>query len=123
VCAMLDARRDQVYMGVYEFIHGKFVPSLADCAVGIHAVLDSLPRSVFFVGDGARVHQEQILTHLGNRAYFAGIHLGRPEAGSIALLGGRLIEQGFRVDLETLEPQYLRASQAEQVREARLAKG
>lgn len=122
VCAMLDARRDQVYVGVYELKQGGLVASLADCADCIDAVLDRLPHPLFLVGDGAQVHQEQILTHLGKGAYFAGAHLGHPEAGSIALLGGDLLRKGERVDLDTFEPQYLRASQAEQVREARLAK-
>ncbi|MFT5366949.1 MAG: tRNA threonylcarbamoyladenosine biosynthesis protein TsaB [Candidatus Latescibacterota bacterium] len=122
VCAMLDARRDQVYAGIYEFLEGKPVSSLADCAAGIEDVLGTLPRPVLLLGDGAWVHYERIKAHLGADASFVNTHLGRPNAGAIALLGGYQLLQGDDVDIDTFEPQYLRTSQAEQVREARLAK-
>lgn len=122
VCAMLDARRDQVYAGVYEFADGVAIASVQDCAVAIEDILERLPPAVLLVGDGAWVHQAKIRTHLGARAVFANAHLGRPHAGAIALLGRRQVEKGQFADIDTFEPQYLRASQAEQVREARLAK-
>ena len=122
VCAMLDARRDQVYAGVYEFSEGVATAAVQDCAGAIEDVLDRLPQSVLLVGDGAWLHRDIIRDHLGTDAVFVNPHLGRPNAGAIALLGRYLAEKEQFVDIDTFEPQYLRASQAEQVREARLAK-
>lgn len=122
ICAMLDARRDQVYVGVYEWFDGEFVASLPDAALGIEDVLERLPHTALFVGDGAWAHVETIQACLGKHAYFVGPELGRPNAGAIALLGSVQLKQGNQVDLDTFEPHYLRASQAEKVLEARLAK-
>ena len=122
ICAMLDARRDQVYVGVYEWVGDAFVASMPDTAVGIEDALDRLPHTALFVGDGAWAHRDAILAELGKCAYFIGQELGRPNAGAIALLGSTQLKQGHLVDLDTFEPHYLRASQAEKVLEARLAK-
>jgi tRNA threonylcarbamoyladenosine biosynthesis protein TsaB len=122
VCAMLDARRDQVYAGIYEWKEEAFVASVPDFAVNIEDLLDLLPHPALFIGDGAWAHHHTIKARLGKKAYFAGRELGRPNAGAIALLGCIQLHLGKQVDIDTFEPQYLRASQAEKVLEARLAK-
>lgn len=122
VGAMLDARRNQVYAGVYTFEAGQFVSQLADCALAIEDVLDLLPTPLMLVGDGVWAHVEAIKKRFGTQAFLARKELGQPHAGAIALLGKNKIENGEAVDLDAFEPQYLRASQAEQVRAARLAK-
>jgi len=122
VCAMLDARRDQVYVGVYEWVDDAFVASLPDFAAGIDDVFDHLPHPLLCIGDGVWAHRAAIQAYLGKKVYFVGPELGRPNAGAIALLGSVQLKQGHQVDIDTFEPQYLRASQAEKVLEARLAK-
>lgn len=122
VCAMLDARRDQVYMGVYDYVDGEFVATVEDCAVGITDALEKLSGSILLVGDGVWAHREKIQTHLGCEGYVVPASIGHPQASGIALLGAKRLALGEKVDLESFEPQYLRTSQAEQVRAARLAK-
>lgn len=121
VCAMLDARRQQVYMGLYADEAGQFAPLVGDCAISIDGAIEKLPEHVLLVGDGAWAHEDAIRAKVADGALFTHAQLGRPHAGSIALLGMAALKRGEKMDLDAFEPQYLRASQAEQVRAARLA--
>ena len=118
VCPMLDARRGDVYAGVYDLVAGDPISRMPDRADAVSNWVTNLPRPVTVVGDGAQVYRDVIVDALGRDAYFA--TLGRPTAGAVALLGLARCERGEVDDAETAEPFYLRRTQAELVREARL---
>ena len=118
VCPMLDARRGDVYAGVYDLVAGNPISRMPDRADAVSNWVTRLPRPVTVVGDGAWAHRDVIVDALGRDAYFA--TLGRPTAGAVALLGQARCERGEVDDAETAEPFYLRRTQAERVREARL---
>ncbi|MCZ6633155.1 MAG: tRNA (adenosine(37)-N6)-threonylcarbamoyltransferase complex dimerization subunit type 1 TsaB [bacterium] len=120
VCAMLDARREEVYGGVYRLEAGVPVVFVEDQAGCVTSFLSELPRPVWFTGDGARAYRKQIVEAMGADAHFVPNAMGRPQAGSVAQLGIRLLNRGDVSDPGVVEPTYLRRSQAEQVREARL---
>ncbi len=120
VCPMLDARRGDVYAGVYDLTAGMPVARLPDRADAISNWVTDLPRPVVVVGDGVWAYREVIVNALGRDAYFANAALGRPTAGAIALLGQARCERGEADDIDLTEPFYLRRTQAERVREARL---
>ena len=122
ICAMLDARRNQVYIGQYECVKGQLVTRYPDRAAAIEEVMDHLPNPGIYVGDGARAHADRIRDQLGTGAVFVGGTMGHPHAGAIAILGSGLITRGDVSDPDSFEPTYLRTSQAEQVRQARLEK-
>ena len=46
-------------------------------------------------------------------------HVAMPRAGSVAVLGNRLLAAGVRHDVMTLEPFYIRRSEAEELWEKR----
>lgn len=117
VCAMLDARRGEVYAGVYRLEGGRLVSVVADSAVPMEDLLPLLPRPVLFVGDGAQAHRSRILSSLNSDAFFAPKPLNRPTAASIALLGAVKLNEGAAVDALLAEPCYLRRTQAERARE------
>ena len=119
VCPMLDARRGDVYAGVYDLVGGEPVSRVPDRADAVSNWVTDLPRPVIVVGDGARAYRDVIVDALGRDAYFATLG-GRPTAGAVALLGLLRCERGEVDDAETAEPFYLRRTQAERVREARL---
>ena len=120
VCALLDARRQEVYAGVYEFEGTRPIPVLADRAVPIEDLLPDLPRPVLLVGDGAQLHRGLLLEALGENARFSPAVLCRPSAGAVALIGSGMIRRGETCDPAVVEPTYLRRTQAERAREARL---
>ena len=121
VCPMLDARRGDVYAGVYDLVAGDPISRMPDRADAVSNWITRLPRPVTVVGDGAEAYRDVIVDVLGRDAYFANATLGRPTAGAVALLGQARCERGEVDDAETAEPFYLRRTQAERVREARLS--
>ena len=120
VCAILDARRGEVYAGLYRLEGGRLAPLAPEAAVRLEDLLPDLPRPTLFVGDGASAYQDSILETLDGDARFISRPFSLPRAASIALLGRARLERGEVTDLSEAEPCYLRRSQAERVREERL---
>lgn len=116
VCPMLNARRGNVYAGVYDLVGGMPVSRIADRADAVSNWAMDLPRPVVVVGDGAWAYREVIEGAMGREAYFVNATLGRPSAGAIALLGQARCEQGAGDDVALAEPVYLRRTQAERLR-------
>lgn len=114
VCPMLDARRGNVYAGVYDLVGGDPISRMPDRADAVSNWVMCLPRPVTVVGDGVWAHRDVIVRALGRDAYF--VTLGRPAAGAVALLGQARCERGEVDDMEMAEPFYLRRTQAERVR-------
>ncbi len=121
VCPLMDARRNQVYTGLYEFTakDGDFsLHTLREqCAVDIHEILDrinELGRDVIFLGDGVPVYREIICGETKVPFAFAPAGQNRQRAANIAALGAVYYRQGRTVTAAEHQPQYLRKSQAEQ---------
>ena len=123
VCPIMDARRNQVYTGLYSFekedrIRMKSV--MEQTAVGfdeLAAKLNVLGREVLFLGDGVPVFAEAMKELLRIPYYFAPAHMNRQRAASIAALGKEKFEQGIFEDAADHAPEYLRLSQAERERQ------
>lgn len=127
VCPLMDARRNQVYTGIYEFL-----PADADfqlhvvqtqCAADIAEILaklNAMGRKVVFLGDGVAVYRRAIEEQLKVPYSFAPAGNNRQRAASVAALGAVYYAQGRTVTAAEHEPEYLRKSQAE--REAEAAK-
>ena len=116
VCAMLDARRGEVYAGVYHLEGERPIALARDAAVCVGDLLPRLPRPLLFVGAGA--YRGQIREALGGDAHFAPDAFSRPAAAAVALLGAFRLKEGRVEDLFEAEPTYLRRAQAERLREA-----
>lgn len=123
VCPLMDARRNQVYTGVYEFLrenHGWKLHTLKEqCAVDISEILELLNgygREVIFLGDGVPVYQERF-EQLTVPYSIAPAHRSRQSAASVAALGAEYFALGKQVAAAEHKPEYLRKSQAERERE------
>ncbi len=123
VCPLMDARRGQVYTGVYEFVREGEAYTLRavvpQCAVDITDIverLNGLGREVIFLGDGVPVFREQI-AELAKVPYsFAPAHCNRQRAASVAALAQQYYREGKVVSAAEHQPEYLRMSQAERER-------
>lgn len=125
VCPLLDARRNQVYTGLYEFVKKAEkeeyeIAIIKDqCAVSIEEILENcnaLEREVMFLGDGVPVFQETIREKCGVPYSFAPAHMNRQRAACVAALAAKYYERGkMRAAVEYV-PEYLRLSQAERER-------
>lgn len=123
ICPIMDARRSQVYTGIYK-AEGDGLTCLSEQkAVDIHDILKELEKydeKVIFLGDGVEVHRETIENELKNEFVFAPVHLAKQSAAAVAVLGGIYFEQGKAESADEHKPIYLRKSQAEREREERL---
>lgn len=123
VCPIMDARRNQVYTGIYEFENGELKVISDQMAVDINELTDTLNdigRTVIFLGDGVPVYKDVIEENMKCSFEFAPAHMNRQRAGAVATLGAHYFEQGIYENADVHKPVYLRKSQAEREREEKL---
>lgn len=123
VCPIMDARRGQVYTGLYEYAAEETSYSLRvvkePCAVLIDEIaeeINRLDREVIFLGDGVPVFEKHLAEIMKVPYCFAPIHLARQRAACVAELGIRKLKAGETVPAGEHSPEYLRLSQAERER-------
>lgn len=119
ICPIMDARREQVYTGLYHFEHA-FEVVKEPCAIGMRELIAELNENgerVVFLGDGVPVYQELIESELRTPYEFAPAHVNRQRAGSVAALGAWYYQQGRVENARDHSPEYLRKPQAERERE------
>lgn len=125
ICPIMDARRNQVYTGVYCYTDGMLDilrPQEAVSVVDLAQTLNELGQEVIFLGDGVPVYQEQLAQLLEIPYSFAPAHLNRQRAGAVGALAAIYYREGKCQPAEEMEPEYLRKSQAEREREEREVK-
>lgn len=123
ICPLMDARRNQVYTGIYRIKSNQLLTVLPQEAVDIRDILKELEQyeeKTVFLGDGVPVHREMIEKEYSGEYQFAPLHLSRQSASAVAALGQIYFQQGKYETAAEHKPVYLRQSQAEREREARL---
>lgn len=123
VCPLMDARRNQVYTGIYKFVDNRLQAVKKQTAIGIEEVLEeinTLGKKVIFLGDGTAVYREIIEAKMQVPYSFAPVHLSRQRAGAIGALGMELYKKEQFETAAMHEPVYLRVSQAERERAEKL---
>lgn len=116
VCPMMDARRDQVYTGIYQFDEFTMETKLSQRIMMIDEVVEKLNdigKEVILLGDGAVAHKEYIDGHLEFDHKFAPPSMNMAKASSLAALAKTYYKKGKVETADEHKPNYLRASQAE----------
>lgn len=142
ICPLMDARRNQTYTGLYEFLRvnpkdntdvtcGSTASGHYDmhiikeqCAVPVEEILTACNeqackqagRSVIFLGDGVPVFREQIKDQVTVPYSFAPAHMNRQRAAAVAALATKYYKDGKVQTAAEHAPEYLRLSQAERER-------
>ena len=121
ICAVMDARRSQVYNALFEIRDGMPVRLTEDRAISLEELkgdVEALNSDVFLVGDGASITSSFFEAHhIPWRA--APSNLAMQSAWGVAMAAQG--KKGGSAD--DLLPVYLRLSQAERERQERMAKG
>jgi len=115
ICPIMDARRNQVYTGLYRCKEDLEVVK-AQCAMDMGELvreLDERGETVVFLGDGVPVYRPLIGEMMKTPHLFAPAHMNRQRAGAVAALGAKYLAEGNVVTAEEFKPDYLRKSQAE----------
>lgn len=125
VCPVMDARRNQVYTGIYRFENHRLSVVKEQFAADIRELLSKLNETgeeVTFLGDGVPVFRRIIEENLRVPYSFAPAHVNRQRAAAVAALGEVYYKEGRMETAMEHTPDYLRVSQAEREREERLKK-
>lgn len=125
VCPLMDARRRQVYTGIYGFEGTTIVEYMPDACMTIEETMEkvnAMGRKVIFLGDGVDVYADRLASMVTVPYSVAPIHLRKQSAASVGWLGLSYASQGKTVSAEAFVPTYLRVSQAEREREERIGK-
>lgn len=114
VCAMLDARKGQVFAALYQWDpDSRWQEVVPEVAANPEAWVSQITEPCLFVGDGAVLYKKMIQARLGSRAQFAPRYLNTPRSVIVAHIGAQQIEAGAGSDPAILVPRYLRKSDAE----------
>ena len=124
ICPMMDARRKQVYTGIYRFADHELVTVSRQKAIAVEELireLNALGEAVIFLGDGVTVYQEMLKENMQVPYSFAPAHLNKQRAGAVGALAEKYYREGKTVTAAEHQPEYLRVSQAERERAEREA--
>ncbi len=119
ICPLMDARRSQVYTGIYEFAGQELQVIEGQMAVPVTEIvekLNALKREVIFLGDGVSVYKEVLAQKMKIPYLLAPAHLNKQRAASVATLGAVYAAKGKTESAIKHQPDYLRLSQAERER-------
>ena len=119
VCPIMDARRNQVYTGIYRFEDGEFQVVEEQMAISVQELIEKLNQygeQVTFLGDGVPVYKASLVEGIKQACHFAPAHMNRQRAASVATLALKYYEEGKTETAEAHRPDYLRLSQAERER-------
>lgn len=132
VCPIMDARRNQVYTGIY-LVKGNVDVIMPQQPMDIHDLIEKLngikeesessssnisaSPSVTFLGDGVDIYEKTIWDEIKIPCKMAPANMNRQRAASVAAYGEILYKEKKYVSADDFAPEYLRKSQAERVRE------
>lgn len=112
VAPIFDARRGQVYTGLYQYQDGLLETVQNDQLVLIAdwaEKLKSIEKQVLFIGSDLVIHRPVIEATLGSQAIFAEITEHNPRPSELALLGKNKPGE----DIHSFVPNYIRLAEAE----------
>lgn len=119
ICPIMDARREQVYTGIYRF-KGEQLEVVEDqMAIAVTELihkLNSYGEKVTFLGDGVPVYGGKLQEGLCVPYTFAPSHRNRQSAASVGTLAIQYYKEGHFESAGEHKPDYLRVSQAERER-------
>ena len=132
VCPIIDARRNQVYTGLYR-VKGNVEVILEQQPMDIHELIEYIndyskqreaseggpSEGVTFLGDGVAIYQDVIWKEIDIPCQMAPAIMNRQRGASIASYGELLYKEGKHINADDFAPEYLRKSQAERVRESK----
>lgn len=116
IVPIMDARRNQVYAGIYKFVGTEMVVEKEQCVILIEDLIDELNsknEAVMFLGDGIETYRNIIEEKCNFEFHFAPASMNRQKASSLASLASIYVAEGNVESADEHKPEYLMLSQAE----------
>ena len=125
ICPIMDARRKQVYSGIYRFENHNLITVEDQMALPMEEMIEKLNKyqqPVTFLGDGVPVFEDMIREKITVPYSLAPAHVNKQRAAAVAALGLVYYKEGRIQTAMEHNPDYLRVSQAERERAERQKK-
>ena len=113
VCAILDARKGEVYSATYRFRGETLAQIRCQAATTPVAAVENIKEPCAFIGSGAQLYREEITKILGDNARFAPEDQHHIRASSVGFLSLQRFQTRDTSEIASLVPQYIRKSDAE----------
>lgn len=112
ISPIFDARRGQVYTGLYEFSKGELMTIENDQNLLLTEWIRHLSKSdkrILFLGNDVHLHRETIIEMLGEKAELGSVAIHNPRPSELGLIGLKR----EATDVHNLVPNYIRLAEAE----------
>lgn len=119
ICPMMDARRNQVFTGMYQWQQDKFTVVEEQMAVDVLEIIDKVNNyktPAIYLGDGALAFEKIISEKSKVKYKIAPAHMICQRAAAVAVRAMDYYKAGKIIDAAEHKPEYLRLSQAERER-------
>ncbi len=125
ICALLDARKNEVFAALFRKRHQELARLTEDLLAPAASVIDQVRSATgdmpcLFIGDGARRYEKLLLDALGGKARLCAEDSVSSCAAAVGRLGMARLRRCEADDLGKLVPVYLRPSEAEARRSNRI---
>lgn len=112
ICAMLDARKGEVYAALFSREAGKLVAREGPLSGAPEPFLASMAEPALFVGDGALAYRQLIERRFGESALVAAVSLSLPRASVMGGLVSSFPDSYLVSQPAAFEPSYVRPPEA-----------
>ncbi|MGD6969290.1 tRNA (adenosine(37)-N6)-threonylcarbamoyltransferase complex dimerization subunit type 1 TsaB [Rossellomorea vietnamensis] len=112
ISPLFDARRGQLYTGLYKFSEGKLECIIEDANLPAEQwaeIMSQYEQKVLFVGHDVKIHQEVLHSKLADQAVFGDMASHNPRPSELIRLGMDRSEE----NVHGLVPNYIRLAEAE----------
>ncbi len=117
VCAMLDARKKEVYTALFQWDGEAFTRLIDEVSIKVNRMLEDIrllsAGKIIFTGEGAVLYKDEIVNIMGEDAIFASIDKMIPAPSNVAAIAMKKALRGEFSEPVSLVPFYLRRSEAE----------
>ncbi len=113
ICALLDARKGEVYAGFFRSLEGEVHGISAEQAIPPEKLCEEIREPTLFVGEGALKYKSLLKERIPSYTVVIPGSLNLLSAASIGEVGLRKVNTGQTIDPAELVPNYIRRSEAE----------
>lgn len=121
LCPIMDAQKRNVYQAVYTYEGGKIIEKIPARVISIDKLVEELAdcnQKIIVMGEAAKMYKRE-LENINKNILIAPAHVCMPSAACTAQLGLYMLNEGYQEDSLTIEPFYIRRSEAEVLWEKR----
>lgn len=119
ICPIMDARRNNVYTGLFKCESETLETLLEPCAISLDELISKIKeigKEVIFLGDGVDTFKKYIDENLVLEHYYAKQQLNRQRAATLGSMANEKYSMGKIESADNFAPVYLKLSQAERER-------